>query len=47
MHPVRRPALIHPAFENPAASTGASLHIVSGRATLLSDGSRPDTRYLA
>jgi hypothetical protein len=47
MHPVRRPALVHPAFENTAASSGASLRLTSARAALLFDGARPDTRYLA
>ncbi len=47
MHPVRRPGLVHPAFENAATSSGASLRLTSGRAALLADGSRPDTRYLA
>lgn len=47
MHPVRRPALVHPAFENTTASSGASSHLASDRAALLSDGARPDTRYLA
>ncbi len=29
MHPVRRPALVHPAFENTAVSSGTNLHIAS------------------
>lgn len=47
MHPVRRPALVHPAFENTAVSSGTNPHITSDRAALLAEGSRPDTRYLA
>ncbi|MFF4480890.1 phosphotransferase [Streptomyces melanosporofaciens] len=34
MHPVRRPALVHPAFENPAVSSGTNPHIASGRTAL-------------
>lgn len=47
MPPVRRTVLVRPAFENTATSSGASLLLASDRAALLSDGSRPDTRYLA
>ena len=47
MHPVYRSALVHPAFENPAASSDTSAHPAAGRAALLTDGSRPDARYLA
>ncbi|MFD3653334.1 NUDIX domain-containing protein [Streptomyces sp. NPDC058620] len=32
MHPVRRPALVHPEFENTAASSGVGLHLDSDRA---------------
>lgn len=46
MHPVLSPALVHPAFENPAASSGTSLHLASGRAALLQECSdvRPGAR---
>lgn len=47
MHPVRRPALVHPAFENPAVSSGTNPHIDSGRTALLAEESRPDMRHLA
>lgn len=47
MHPVYRPALIHPAFEITPVSSGTRLHLASGRAALLAEGSRPDSRYLA
>lgn len=49
MHPVRSPALVHPAFENPAASSGTSLHLASGRAALLQECSdvRPGARPTA
>lgn len=45
MHPVRRPALVHPAFEISAVCSAASLHLAADRSALLSDGSRPDARY--
>ncbi len=47
MHGVRRPALVHPAFENIAVSWGTNPHIASDRAALLAEGSRSDARYLA
>lgn len=47
MHPVRRPALIHPAFENTAASSGAEFRLASARAALAADGSRADSRCQA
>ncbi len=46
MNPVRRPALVHPAFENTAASSGTALRSAADR-NAPSAGSRPDTRYLA
>lgn len=47
MNPVRRPALVHPAFENTTASSDTTLHSTADRNTLPTRGSRPDTRYLA
>lgn len=47
MHPVRRSALVHPAFENTAISSDTTAHPAAAHAALLADGSRPDTRYLA
>lgn len=43
MHPVRRPALVHLAFENTSAAWGTHARAVAA----LADGSRPDTRYRA
>lgn len=43
MHPVRRPALVHLAFENTSAVWGTHARAVAA----LADGSRPDTRYRA
>ncbi|MFE3380355.1 NUDIX hydrolase [Streptomyces anulatus] len=37
MRPVRSPALVHPAFEDPAVFPGASLHLASGHAPLLQE----------
>jgi hypothetical protein len=47
MHPVRRPALVHPAFESTAASSDTTARPAAGCAVFLADGAGPDTRYLA
>ncbi|MFF7900226.1 hypothetical protein ACFZCV_15730 [Streptomyces sp. NPDC007920] len=46
MHPVHRPALVHPAFENAAAPSDTTDRPATD-AVFLADGVRTDTRYLA
>lgn len=38
MHPVRRPALVRPAFENTSASSGITFHTADGRNSQLAAG---------
>jgi hypothetical protein len=47
MHPWHHPALVHPAFENAAPRPDTSARPADGCTAFLTDGSRPDTRYLA